>query len=49
LAAERDDGLLVLMYNVSPDGDEALAVEARYARVDRAAEADGSHRPPASD
>jgi hypothetical protein len=36
LAADTADEVRILMYNVSPDGDEALAVEARYARANAA-------------
>ena len=32
LAAGTGETLRILMYNITPDGDEALAVEARYAR-----------------
>ena len=32
LAADADAGLRIRMYNISPDGEEALAVEADYTR-----------------
>jgi hypothetical protein len=33
LAADASGSLRILMVNITPDGDEALAVEARYARL----------------
>ncbi len=36
LDADSANEFHILMYNITPDGQEALAVEARYARVDKA-------------
>lgn len=32
LCSESQEGLRILMYNIAPDGDEALAVDTRYHR-----------------
>jgi hypothetical protein len=47
VAADADDEIRLLMYNVAPDGDEALAVEARYARARAAGPAEAADRPSA--
>jgi hypothetical protein len=33
LGPESEEGLQILMYNIAPDGNEALAVDARYTRA----------------
>ena len=48
LAADPKAGIRILMYNISPDGHEALAVEAEFTRVAAAQQADAADRPAAA-